>query len=96
MKTRDLRRWHTECHQSRQVKIDSYYNSVQDALSRKKYYRKRNALNCGRPRCCFCMNKRRNPWHSTNERLTLSELRCYDSFRDQMEDFYNVHEISEH
>jgi hypothetical protein len=86
MRNRCLRRWLTSCHQSRQVKIDSFYNDPEEALTRRKYYKKRNALNCGRPRCCFCMNKRHNPWHNKKQQLTIAERRSEDSFQDQMID----------
>lgn len=88
-KMRGIRRDLTERYSKRQVTLYANFYGWEEALRRRKgyNYHTHNSLNCGNARCCFCMNDRRNPWHSKKEKLTLAEQRMYDSFIDQLNDY---------
>ena len=89
-KKRGVRRDLTARYQQRQVTLYANFFGWEEARRRRKTYnyKKQNSVNCGNARCCFCMNDRRNPWHTKKQKLTLAEIRAYDSFCDQLVDYF--------
>lgn len=87
---RAIRRHLTNRYSQRQVRLYANFYGWEEARRRRKGYNyyTHNALNCGNSGCPYCCNDRRNPWHSTKERLTLAERRMNDSFNDQLDDYF--------
>lgn len=83
---RAIRRHLTRRYSKRQVALYAQVFSSYEATQRRRHYNyfSQNSINCGNARCCFCMNDRRNPWHTKQQRLTLQERKSDDSFNDQL------------
>jgi len=86
-RTEEFRRYKTEVHQKRQIKLFRTYNPDEKLSdSRKGRLRKHSFCDCGTPNCPMCMNPRHNKVFGTKSQLTIQEQKCLEMFKQELKE----------
>ena len=89
MRTWNERNAYTDRYVKRQERLYKCHNIDREITKYMRGHWKNNsAYSCRTSNCNFCSSPRYVKWNSLRERLTRQERRSYESFVDQLADYY--------